>query len=128
MKKILIAAALVAPVMAAGAAYAGLKNDLADCGTTQDGGGYCYGTFRAFRNHADPATAAYFASGTNGFASFVANWNKRSFVCVPPAGNANLAKQFDRAYSARGYFVVQWNNQGVCTLLDLTNSSAYSEF
>lgn len=113
----------------AGSAYAGMKLEYGDCIKNKDGSGYCYGTFRGWRNALDANQSVHFGgSYLAGDKGVQFNWHGQALVCMVPAGSPLESWWPSTILNATGSFAVNWNAQGQCTHVYLGNSSAYREY
>lgn len=111
----------------AGSAYAGYKTESAYCKKLKDGSGYCYGTFRGFRNNVDAGASAHFERDAYNNGYFSAFLGGGVYQCAAPAGWIGQ-DLFNRALTASGWFSVNWDATGQCTNIGLGQDSAFREF
>jgi hypothetical protein len=120
---------LVAATLALAAipAQAGSQHEWTYCTRYKGGGGYCAGTFRGYRNHADPTASVHFALASNGGYGVQVNYEGRANVCMVPPGS-DVEKIWPLALSHSGNFQLSWNAAGECIHLYLGNGSADRDF
>jgi hypothetical protein len=95
-----------------------------------DAGGYCYGTMEGFRSSSDSTAYAQFqtmvASSTLS-PGFGAEYGGQYYYCVPPTTGA-WASAWPSTSSLRGYFFIEFDGSGNCTVLETFNGSEYAPY
>ncbi|MFP2906457.1 hypothetical protein ACLESD_15615 [Pyxidicoccus sp. 3LFB2] len=113
--------------LSATSALAGESYDAALCVKNADGSGYCYGTYRGFRNHWSPKTYVEFLFMSNSPPAFYVNYQQTStspvidVTCT--ARTAAMQAMWPLLISNEQYFSVVWNSTGECTYATVSRSS-----
>jgi hypothetical protein len=130
MKKLAPVVSLAALGLAS-VASAGYTFESAACFQNADGSGYCNGTFRGWRNHAQSTAYAYFYENQSGSRGFYARYTvpgattPSNYSCSP---DASVAAMWGDALANEGRFHINWDAAGICYNLSVYNGSAYSSF
>jgi hypothetical protein len=100
-----------------------------DCWNDPTYGGFCRGTFYAWRNGYGTSDWAAFDYDWN--RNFQASLNNQSYSCYVPystPADSDLAIKWNLVMNSRGYFYIGWDKSGNCTELDLENASSLANF
>jgi hypothetical protein len=120
-------AAMLASAFIASPSLAGFTSWVSpSCTKNADGSGWCSGSFRAFRDHADPNARADFYLNHYGAVSFYAQLNGQAYSCFFDATSPYVAtfgsaagQQIDQ------FFAVAFTKEGKCSYGYLYQGSSY---
>ena len=129
MKRLVLTAVALAPLLATTTAHAGSQYESAVCEKAKDGSGRCMGTMRGFRNHSNPSTMANFSNQVY-FQAFYPNSAGviDNYLCGVNMSNSYWADVWKIALNFSGRFIITWDSTGQCTGLRLDNESAARQF
>ncbi len=107
---------------------AGQQVQSVECGAFSGGGGFCEGTMLGFRNSPTPSDFAAF-----GYSGASSNWFEASaggnfYSCMTSSAYPAVGNEWPVVMNFRGFFFIEWNASGQCSILELTNASEYSDF